>query len=280
MLAQRLDQRTQQRAALPHPVGQRRAFDLDALAGVDAALTVERKMVTILRHQHVREQARTGQSPRNRARRGRRLHDGVALCAGELGAHVTNHAEARRHILQHLAHGLAQFRDLPAATGALALRRQVLVRVTGQMLGKRLARWRFLALVLRRVIERAFTPLGALCFELFKGEFELAEHLVHLLGAASKLHATQLGDYELQVSDLGGLFRDPRAQNGEFIKGRSGGTGHAAIIPIECSKVTPTSPKIRQTAHCGAVRIGRRQSMPSSNIDNCAGLNDRLPWVA
>ena len=133
---------------------------------------------------------------------------------------------------------------------------------------------------LRRVIERAFTPLGALCFELFKGEFELAEHLVHLLGAASKLHATQLGDYELQVSDLGGLFRDPRAQNGEFIRGRSGGTGHAAIIPIECSKVTPTSPKIRQTAHCGAVRIGRRQSMPSSNIDNCAGLNDRLPWVA
>lgn len=141
----------------------------------------------------------------------------------------------------------------------------------------RFARCRFLALVLWYFVGRGLAPFGALCFELFEGEFELAEHLVHLLRAATKLHATQFGDHELQVGDLGGLFRDPRAQSGEFIRGRSSGAEHAAIIPNGCCKMQPTSPKIRQTARCGAVRTGRRQSIPSSSIDNCAGLNDTLP---
>jgi len=37
-------------------------------------------------------------------------------------------------------------------------------------------------------------------------ELELAEQLVHLFGAATELHAAQLGDHQLQVLDLSGLF--------------------------------------------------------------------------
>jgi hypothetical protein len=34
------------------------------------------------------------------------------------------------------------------------------------------------------------------------------------------------------------------------------------------------------TANCGAcVRTGRRQSIPSSNIESCAGVSDTVPFV-
>jgi len=37
----------------------------------------------------------------------------------------------------------------------------------------------------------------------------------------------------------------------------------------------------RYTASCGSqVRSGRRQSMPSSSIDNCARVNETVPLVA
>jgi hypothetical protein len=35
------------------------------------------------------------------------------------------------------------------------------------------------------------------------------------------------------------------------------------------------------TANCGTcVRTGRRQSIPSSNIESCAGVSDTVPLVA
>ncbi len=37
----------------------------------------------------------------------------------------------------------------------------------------------------------------------------------------------------------------------------------------------------RYTDNCGShVRSGRRQSMPSSNIDNCARVSETVPLVA
>lgn len=80
----------------------------------------------------------------------------------------------------------------------------MLLDVAGQMLGERFAgRGRLARIGWRRRFGRG---LGTQCFELFEREFELAEHLVHLLRAAAELHAAQLGDHQLQVLDLGRLF--------------------------------------------------------------------------
>ena len=55
-----LGQGIQQEHRLADPVGQRRAIEFDAFAGIDAGLAVQRCMVAELRHQNLREQARTG----------------------------------------------------------------------------------------------------------------------------------------------------------------------------------------------------------------------------
>ena len=54
--AVQLDQRLQQLAALADPVGERGAIQIDAFAGVDLALPVQRQVIGILGHQHMREQ--------------------------------------------------------------------------------------------------------------------------------------------------------------------------------------------------------------------------------
>jgi hypothetical protein len=43
-----------------HPVGHRRAVEFDAFARVDLRLAVERKVVGVLRNQHMRQQAGAG----------------------------------------------------------------------------------------------------------------------------------------------------------------------------------------------------------------------------
>lgn len=106
---------------------------------------------------------------------------------------------------QDFADGLAQLRDLPAAGGAVALCGQVLNGFAGKMFRKRPTRSAGVALGHRR-----FAPFGASGLEFFERELELTEHLIHFLGAATKLHAPQLGDHELQVGDLGGLLSHPR----------------------------------------------------------------------
>ena len=103
-----VDKRLKQPADLAYPVRHGRAVEVDALASVDLRLPVERKVVCILRHQHVREQARTCLAARDGQRRCGCLGNGVATLAGELGADVAHDLEAARHILQHLGHVLAQ----------------------------------------------------------------------------------------------------------------------------------------------------------------------------
>jgi hypothetical protein len=41
-------------------------------------------------------------------------------------------------------------------------------------------------------------------FQVFELEFQLLDLLVQLLGAAAKLHASQLGQHQLEVLDFGG----------------------------------------------------------------------------
>lgn len=59
-VAHRLDQGARQRHRLAHSFGQQRAFQLDAVAGVDRRLPVKRQMVTVLRYQHMGQQPGRG----------------------------------------------------------------------------------------------------------------------------------------------------------------------------------------------------------------------------
>jgi len=71
MPGQCIDQRAHQPRRLTHHVGQRRAGQVDVLAGVDLGLPVQRQMVAVFGHQHMREQARAGAAASDRqARRG------------------------------------------------------------------------------------------------------------------------------------------------------------------------------------------------------------------
>ena len=54
-------------AGLSNPIGQCRALQMHALALVDAALSIQRQVVCVLRYQHMGEQPRTRQAAGNRS---------------------------------------------------------------------------------------------------------------------------------------------------------------------------------------------------------------------
>jgi len=136
MRADVVDQRLEQPADLADPVRHGRAVEFDAFAGVDFRLPVEREVVDVLGHQHMREQAGACLAARDGQCWCWRLGDGVATLAGELGADVAHDLEAAGHILQHLGHVLAQRRHRPAArAAAVGMRSGVDDLVARQMVG-------------------------------------------------------------------------------------------------------------------------------------------------
>lgn len=75
---------------------------------IDLRLSVEREVIGILRHEHVRDRGLGGQSALNQARRGRRLHHHVLTpAAGVFGATRHQHPELRRHDIEPLGDILA-----------------------------------------------------------------------------------------------------------------------------------------------------------------------------
>ena len=91
MPADRFSQGSEQELRLADPIGQRGTVERDAFAGIDDGLAVQRRVVTILRHQHVSDQARTRPSAFDRQRRHRRLHrssrtTGSSASAGRVGS--------------------------------------------------------------------------------------------------------------------------------------------------------------------------------------------------
>ena len=81
----------QQFAGRTDPAGQRRAIQIDTFAGIDVGLPVERLVVSVLRHQHMRQQPRSGEPVIDRPRRCRRLHDPVAGIAVQLRTYVAQY---------------------------------------------------------------------------------------------------------------------------------------------------------------------------------------------
>jgi Mg-chelatase subunit ChlD len=79
--ADRQDQRHGGRGRGADPVGQGRDVDLDALAGIDRALPVQRQVVPVLGDQHQRQQVGAGTAAGDRVGRCRRLGDRLAAAA-------------------------------------------------------------------------------------------------------------------------------------------------------------------------------------------------------
>ena len=112
-------QRTQVPGGMADPVRQRRTIQIDALAGVNLGLPVQRQMIGIFGHQHLGDGGLGRQSALDQPGRSRRLHDAIlARSAGVFGPPGDEHPELRRHHVQPLAPVLADPVQLALATGA------------------------------------------------------------------------------------------------------------------------------------------------------------------
>lgn len=82
------------------PVGEGRSVEIDPLTLEDLALAIERQVISVLRHQHMGQQAWTGSTTLDRARWQRRLDDPLAAGAGHPRTHEAVHNEAAGHIVE------------------------------------------------------------------------------------------------------------------------------------------------------------------------------------
>ena len=112
-------QRAQVPGGMSDPVRQRRTIEIDALAGVNLGLPVQRQMIGIFGHQNLGDGGLGRQAAFDQPRRSRRLHDTVlAGPAGIFGPPGDEDAELRRHDVQPLALVLADPVQLALAAGA------------------------------------------------------------------------------------------------------------------------------------------------------------------
>ena len=143
------------------------------------------------------EQPRPGQPALDRPRRRRHLRDAVALHAGQLRAHVPDHPEAPRGIVDDFRDVLADRAHVGAALWAAA-GRFVHDALARQVLGQRTRSRRALGQD-RDARAGRDRDLG---LELVQGELQLLDLALEPLRGAAELHAPQLGDEELQRLDL------------------------------------------------------------------------------
>src|SRR6266498_3787242 len=138
--------------------------------------------------------------------------------------------------------------------------------------------------------------LTAIRFQFLQPQLQLLDLPCQLLRLPSKLHAVQLDQQQLQMLNLPFareqllvLCQDQRAQRLGRKRFRSGSAVtamrrvsheltrfHLRSREKSCGKYL-----LGYTDNCGSqVRSGRRQSMPSSSIDNCARVRETVPLVA
>src|SRR5208337_4885806 len=171
MLADLRHHRVEQPGGLTYPVTQRRAVEFKSLAGKYLTLTVQRKVVTVLRHQQMCQGGGGGATARGRHRRSRCLRNRIAGGAGIFWPDVADHPEVAGHVIQNLGHVLAELGHPLAAVGAFA--GAVIGGLMHDLLARRMVRQR-LALRLAALADRShrFGGIG-LSFG-FRGGFGLA----------------------------------------------------------------------------------------------------------
>jgi hypothetical protein len=138
MFADRRHHRVEQPRRLANPVAQGRAIKLNALAGVDLALAIQRQVIHELRHQQMRQRGWRRTATRGRHGWCRGLRDRIAGGAGILRPDVADHLEVARHVIQNFGDILTQFGHPLAAVGAGA--GAILARLMHHLLARQMFR--------------------------------------------------------------------------------------------------------------------------------------------
>lgn len=171
---------------------------MHARAGIDLGLAIQRQVIVVLGHHHLRQQPRRRDALVDDLCRHRRGLDRLAARAGVLAANVAQHEELRRHAVELLADLLtnALERFAAGAVGGLDL---VVALDARQARGQRLAHG--LALGTRRGRRRDLVP-GRLILERGVGHDGVEQHglrrVVQALAGLAEAPALQARDLEVQ----------------------------------------------------------------------------------
>lgn len=239
------------------PIRECRAVEIDALAGEDLRLAVERQVIGILADKDMGDE-RLGRHPAvERADRGRRLHDGALAGPAAIARPADDpDLELGRYDIELLADILADHVQHAAAAGTALVRGLDDDLFARQMLGQSppvAPRGRAAALSFRAArLDRLLRCLGHAerLFEVFKGKLPLVR--VELLRAPTELGALELLDQEPQpvALDLVGIalgaqarhlrvplrnqritLREQAAQSDDLVGGVGQRRVHDAILP-------------------------------------------------
>jgi len=104
------------------PLGQRRARQRQTGSLEDPFLSIQRLMIGIFRHQHLREQPGGGQALIDHLCRHRRLDQRLALRTRPLAAYMPLDLEQPRRVIELFAHVLADALHRAAATAHRSFR--------------------------------------------------------------------------------------------------------------------------------------------------------------
>ena len=268
-----------QEGRLAHPISQRGPVERHALAGIDLGLTVERQVVGILGHEHVRHRC-LGRDPALDKAGGRRgLHDHVlARPAGVLRSAGDADAELGRHDVEALGYVLANDVEVAATTGTGAVvqvdhpleARQMSRK--GTAVGPALAGAGFVGADVSGVVLGLPDRLDLL------GLLQPEEKLIHgqALGAATEAMTLEFLDDLVQPVDLGLTRHQHRLQGGGVIWQAYDRFAHEADLSID-HKTLP-APSTGLDRHLGRVR--RVHAAPVEALQKGLQLSRREPHHA
>src|ERR1700728_1510661 len=202
MRPHRIYQRGKQLAGGSDPSCKSRAIKLHALSRINLRLAIQRTMIRILRDQHMREQAGSSQSTCDRPRWRWRFDDRLTLAAAKLRAHMPDHPEALRDVIQLLGNVFSEMAKIAAALRAAPLHRLVRDDLARQMLRQWLARKDRNNVIRLRVAVCRRRKRRVDGLHLFQLKFELVELQRELLALPPEEHAAQLLHHQLQMFDL------------------------------------------------------------------------------
>jgi site-specific DNA recombinase len=209
MFADCCHDRVEQPCRLADPVTQGRAIEFNALSRIDLALAIQRQVIAVLRYQQMCERGRGGAPARRRHRRCRGLRDRIAGGASIFRPNVPDHLEVAGHVVQNFGDVFTQFGHALAAVRTAAS--AILGRLMHHLLARQMLRQR-LALWLGPLADGGYgicnfslsfrNDLGLARLQFLKPQFKLLDLAADPLRRTAKLHASQLGNLELQLLDL------------------------------------------------------------------------------
>ena len=207
--------------------------------------------------------------------------EGLAAGTDHAGAQDPVHDETAGDILQLFGHVLAQLLEPAAARGAGNSRREHRL-MAWQMIRQRAPLWPAFSSGRCRRGSVGRDLCGSCDLFLFQRQFKLVKRLrarPELLTPQAHQLMLQLLDQNVAVLELGRQRRQKPLQNSRVVRQLLDIVEHGGNIPEPRRFRNPQTALNRYYPVVSGrqVRRGMRQSIPSSNIDNCAGVTDTLP---